>query len=115
MCVLFPSTRAEMTLPNAERDRLILVASFRRSPLAPVFLWRSLPARSTMFSFPTRMWSSPSAPFSLHSTVIMKMAWDRELRSFILVNPTDLDWSPMFMTCSISMTFLLTTEDRSLT
>uniref|UniRef100_A0A671Z233 Uncharacterized protein n=1 Tax=Sparus aurata TaxID=8175 RepID=A0A671Z233_SPAAU len=78
--VLFPSTRAEMTFPSAERDRLILAASFSRLPFAPVLLWRSLPARSTMLSFPTRMWSSPS---------------ERELRSFMLVNPTDLDWLPI--------------------
>jgi len=32
MCELFPSTSAEMTLPRADRLRLILVASFRRSP-----------------------------------------------------------------------------------
>uniref|UniRef100_A0A3B5BLB6 Uncharacterized protein n=1 Tax=Stegastes partitus TaxID=144197 RepID=A0A3B5BLB6_9TELE len=113
--VLFPSTRAEMTFPRAERDRLILAASFRRFPLAPVLLWRSLPARSTMFSFPTRMWSSPSGPTSLHSTVMTKMAWERELRSFMLVKPTDLDWLPMFITCSISVAFLVTTEDRSFT
>lgn len=36
-CVLLPSTRAEMTFPNVERERLILVASFRRWPVAPVF------------------------------------------------------------------------------
>ena len=32
MCCDLPSTRAEMTLPRAERDMLILVASLRRSP-----------------------------------------------------------------------------------
>uniref|UniRef100_A0A8D3APP5 Uncharacterized protein n=1 Tax=Scophthalmus maximus TaxID=52904 RepID=A0A8D3APP5_SCOMX len=105
----------EMTFPSAESDRLILAASFSRFPLAPVLLWRSLPARSTMFSLPTRMWSSPSGPTSLHSTVTTKMAWDRELRSFMLVKPTDLDWLPMFITCSISAAFLVTTEDRSFT
>jgi len=30
--------------------------------VAPVFACLSLPARSTMFSLPTRMWFSPSAP-----------------------------------------------------
>uniref|UniRef100_A0A673CP78 Uncharacterized protein n=1 Tax=Sphaeramia orbicularis TaxID=375764 RepID=A0A673CP78_9TELE len=70
---------SEMTFPSADRDRLILAASFSRFPFAPVLLWRSLPARSTMFSFPTRMWSSPSGPSSLHSTVMTKMAWDLEL------------------------------------
>ena len=36
MCFDFPSTRAEITLPSAERERLIFVASFKRSPVAPV-------------------------------------------------------------------------------
>jgi hypothetical protein len=104
-----PSTSALMTLPSALRDRLILVASLRRSPgactrsvckrvvvecvcvcggggglkasthththtavhagegvarvcahapVAPVLLCRSLPARSTRLSLPTRMWPS---------------------------------------------------------
>lgn len=35
MCLDFPSTRADITLPRADRDRLILVASFKRSPVAP--------------------------------------------------------------------------------
>jgi hypothetical protein len=41
--VLFPSTNADMTLPSVERERLILVASFRRIPVAPVLLCRSEP------------------------------------------------------------------------
>jgi len=32
MCELFPSTSAEMTLPSADRLKLIFVASFSRSP-----------------------------------------------------------------------------------
>ena len=71
MCPLFPSTRAEITFPSADRDRLIFVASFSRSPVAPVLDWRSEPARSTRFSFPTRMW--PSAPREDCSTVMVKM------------------------------------------
>ena len=42
-----------MTLPSAVRERLILVASRRRSPTACVLLCLSLPARSTKLSFPT--------------------------------------------------------------
>ena len=37
MCFCLPSTNAEITLPNAERDKLIFVASLNRSPVAPVF------------------------------------------------------------------------------
>lgn len=32
-----------MTLPRAESERLIFVASLKRSPVAPVLLCRSLP------------------------------------------------------------------------
>lgn len=35
--------------------------------VAPVFACLSLPARSTMFSLPTRMWFSPSAPTCPHA------------------------------------------------
>lgn len=38
---------------------------------------------------PYRIWFCPSAPISLHSMVMMKMAWDRELRSFIFVKLKD--------------------------
>lgn len=50
MCFPLPSTSAEMTLPRAESERLILHPSFNRSPVAPVLLARSDPARSTRFS-----------------------------------------------------------------
>ena len=43
-----------MTLPSAESERLIFVASFSRSPVAPVFPWRSLPAKSTKFNIELR-------------------------------------------------------------
>lgn len=33
ICLDLPSTRDEMTLPRAERDRLILVASLSLSPI----------------------------------------------------------------------------------
>lgn len=36
-----------MTLPSAERDLLIVMASCRQLPVAPVFFTFSLPARST--------------------------------------------------------------------
>lgn len=34
--VPFPSTRADMTFPKAVKDKLILVASTKRSPMDPV-------------------------------------------------------------------------------
>ena len=56
-------------------ERLIFVASFRRSPVAPVLLCRSEPARSTMFSLPTLMWASLSGPISEVSTVMVKILY----------------------------------------
>jgi len=59
--LVLPSTNAEITFPKADSDRLIFVASFKRSPLAFVLLYRSEPARSTRFNLPAVM---RSAPFS---------------------------------------------------
>lgn len=42
MCLDLPSTRAEMTFPRAERERLILVASFSRSPKETMILQMTL-------------------------------------------------------------------------
>lgn len=36
ICVDFPSTKAEITFPRADKDRLIFVASLSRSPVAPI-------------------------------------------------------------------------------
>lgn len=47
---ILPSTKAEMTLPSALRDRLIFVAYFIPSPVAPVLLALYEPAKSTKFS-----------------------------------------------------------------
>lgn len=40
-----PSTSAEITFPSVERDKLILLASFRRIPVAPVLLCLSEPCK----------------------------------------------------------------------
>lgn len=48
-----------------------------------------LTAKSTKWSFPMRTWCWPSGPFSLHSTVILKMACERDDLSFMAVDPTD--------------------------
>ena len=47
-----PVTKDLITLPKAERERLILVASLRRTPSALVLDWRSEPAKSTKFNLP---------------------------------------------------------------
>ena len=45
--VLFPSTKAEITFPRVERDRLICVASFNLWPVAPVLACLSDPYVTT--------------------------------------------------------------------
>jgi hypothetical protein len=50
--LLLPSTNADITFPSADKDKLILLASLSLSPVAPVFVYRSDPAKSTRFSFP---------------------------------------------------------------
>ena len=104
MCCDLPSTRADMTLPRADRDKLILVASFSRSPVACVFDCLSLPARSTRFSFPTVICSPVrTVPvLSQHSTMIVKMACERLEPAFMAVAPTLLFFLPACMTWSIS-------------
>lgn len=56
-------------------------------------LWQTqvvlLTARSTRCSLPMRTCMFPSTPFSLHSIVIVKMACERELCSFMFVAPTE--------------------------
>ncbi len=61
ICLETPSTRAFMTFPSADNDKLMFLASSRRSPVACVLLWRSDPARSTRLSLPTLNFYSPSA------------------------------------------------------
>ena len=53
------SVREEITWQRVERERFIFAASLRRSPVEPVFDWRSEPARSTMFSLPCLILASP--------------------------------------------------------
>ena len=52
MCYDFPSTRHEITFPKADKDKLIFAPSFAVSPVAPVLLIRSDPAKSTKFNLP---------------------------------------------------------------
>jgi len=59
ICPTLPSTRALITLPRADNERLIWVASFKRSPVALVLLYLSEPARSTKFNLPALIWFFP--------------------------------------------------------
>ena len=51
-CVDTPSVRCFITIPREVRDLLILFASFKVIPVAPVFVIFSDPARSTRNNFP---------------------------------------------------------------
>jgi len=51
-CVDTPSVRCFITIPKEVRDLLILFASFKVIPVAPVFVIFSDPARSTRNNFP---------------------------------------------------------------
>ena len=96
-----------MTFPSALSERLIFVASFSRSPLACVLLCRSEPAKSTRFSFPTRIRASPECEGSPGvvsdvSTVTVKMECDRLESAFISVAPTLRFFLPTSSTLRIS-------------
>mmetsp|Transcript_29973 Transcript_29973/g.88969 ORF Transcript_29973/g.88969 Transcript_29973/m.88969 type:complete len:209 (-) Transcript_29973:603-1229(-) len=95
----FLSVSALMTLPSAERERLMFLASSSRSPDAPVLATFSLPARSTKCSFPT---FTERSCRSFCSMVSMKTRCDREECSFMFVTAmARLKW-PARMASKIS-------------
>lgn len=57
-----------------------------------------------MLSLPTRMCAFPSGPISDVSIVTVKMAWEREERSFMFVRPVTRWRLPACSTASISST-----------
>eukprot|EP00123_Amoebidium_parasiticum_P014693 comp22602_c0_seq1/m.34666 comp22602_c0_seq1/g.34666 ORF comp22602_c0_seq1/g.34666 comp22602_c0_seq1/m.34666 type:complete len:333 (+) comp22602_c0_seq1:1550-2548(+) len=97
--LLASSPRALMTLPRASSPELIAMPSLARSPVAPVFLSLSDPARSTKWNFEVRKLSPepppvlllPSSPSVfrwkgfLWSRVRVKMACEREDVWFMFV------------------------------
>lgn len=76
----FPSVKALMTIPSADNDLLIFLASSKVWPEAPVFPTFSEPARSTRYRFPVLM-----APVSVFRCwiEIKKMECDREDSAFM--------------------------------
>ena len=114
MCCDLPSTNADMTLPNADNERLIFVASLSLSPVACVFDCLSLPARSTRFNFPTVICSPVrTVPvLSQHSTIIVNIACERLDPAFMAVAPTDRFFLPACMTWSISCEDFTCAEHR---
>ena len=65
--VPFPLTNVVITLPKAVKERLIFVASMKRSPVEPVLLSLSEPAKSTRLNLEPINFSDPSF-FSRDST-----------------------------------------------
>lgn len=89
--------RAEMTLPNSSKLRLMLMPSLSTAPIAPVFFCLSEPARSTKKNFAVIVPSSYSLPLStivLCLIVMVKIACERELASFIRVLAVVLFFPP---------------------
>lgn len=67
---LFPSSHnAEITFPKAKRPLLILTPSLNRSPVAPVFFARSLPAKSTKWNFAHIMLSLGNKIYVCHNNI----------------------------------------------
>lgn len=60
----FPSTKVEITFPRAVKDKLILVAYTNLSPIDPVLLCLSDPARSTRLNLLPTNFSILSTFFS---------------------------------------------------
>jgi hypothetical protein len=66
MCSFLPSTNADITFPNALKDKLILAAYLIPSSLRLVLLCRSDPAKSTKFNLPTLNFWTPFMSYSLY-------------------------------------------------
>ena len=72
--------RAEMTLPSSNSDLLMFWASVNVSPVAPVLVMRSLPAKSQRVSLPTVR--TPDAA-SVAATLMTSKQWLRLLLALI--------------------------------
>lgn len=57
--MFLPSTKDEITFPNALKDKFIFAAYFTPSSLIFVLFCLSEPARSTKLSFPTLNFCAP--------------------------------------------------------
>mmetsp|Transcript_40057 Transcript_40057/g.77967 ORF Transcript_40057/g.77967 Transcript_40057/m.77967 type:complete len:217 (-) Transcript_40057:509-1159(-) len=104
---LFSSPKAEMTLPRANNPLLMLIPSFILSPVAPVRLTLSDPAKSTKWNLDT-MVSCRTSALSLSSTclvctrIMLKMACERLEVAFIAVDPVTRHAVPLSRESSMS-------------
>lgn len=94
---VLPSTNADITLPNALNDKLIFVAYFIPSPVAPVLLARYEPAKSTKFNFDALYFSSPLSSCYWESMYMLKILCDRDDYAFIFVALVALFLKPAYM------------------
>lgn len=94
---VLPSTKADMTLPKALNDKLILVAYFIPSPVAPVLLARYEPAKSTKFNFDALYFSFPLSSCYWESMYMLKILCDRDDYAFIFVALVARFLKPMSM------------------
>lgn len=114
MCLALPSlksTKELITFPNAERDLLIIPASFNHSPPADVNLAHSEPARSMIWKRDTLTFQRPSL-FDLLSMIVVKTEWDLEDSLFIEVEPTCLLRVPRLISSYISEVFATVSSVR---
>ena len=70
MWMVFVCTNDEITLFRADRDKLILADSISCCPLAPVLIWRSLPAKIS-----ARVFVSPNRRRSLPKSTKFNFPW----------------------------------------
>ena len=90
-----------MTLMNVSKDLLMFPPSFRRIPVAPVESARSLPAKSTRFILLTVSLGILSTILAW-ANLIVNMACDRLLVSFMLVEAVVRLMLPRLMSSSMS-------------
>ena len=83
-----------MTIPSVVSDLLIIFASSRTEPAAPVFEIFSEPARSTKYNLPVFCDKSSEL---FYWTVRMKIECERLDSAFIIVDAIDLLELPCFM------------------
>lgn len=88
-CLLFPSTRADITFPKALSERLIFEASLSLSPTDPVLDCLSEPAKSTRLNLQAVNLSIYPC-CSDDSICKVKIACDLDDYAFIRVSATDL-------------------------
>jgi len=86
ICLDYPSTKDEITLPNAVRDKLIFIPSFNVCPVAPVLEDLSEPAKSTKLSLPALILYYPSLSASAVSMYIVNKLCDLDESWFMFVD-----------------------------